>query len=103
MSALLGSVYYELPDAWEGELCVDASAFLGRVVLLVPQRAKVKLDGLALLSSVKDERPGTGGGQDDGLVVRVRGVSFLSSVKVLCKLTAEGKAAAAKFGLVQQM
>ena len=71
------------------------------VVLLVPQRAKVKLDGLALLSNVRDERPGTAS-QDDALVLRVRGASFLSSIKVLAKLTAEGKAAAAKFGLVQQ-
>ena len=80
---------------------MDLSAFLGRVVLLVPAKAKVKLGGLSFLSWVDDERSNTES-QDDKLVVRVSGLNVLSSITILAKLSKEAKEAAAKFGLVQK-
>ena len=82
-------------------MTVDLSAFLGRVVLLVPARAKVKLGGLSLLSWVNDERASTES-QDEKLVVRVSGLNLLSSITILAKLSKEAKDACAKYGLVQK-
>ena len=101
LAVLTSRSFAQLPETWEGEVHVDLSAFLGRVVLLVPARAKVKLGGFNFLSWVDDERSNTEL-QDEKLVLRVSGLNLLSSITILAKLSKEAKEAAAKYGLVQK-
>ena len=103
INAIMADVKIDLRDASfvDREISFDILAVMSDATILVPPGVRVECDGFAIMGEFSD-RHDSSGGDPDAPLVRVRGSSFMASVKVQTRLPGETKLAAWRRGRLER-